>query len=54
MQNIFDPQFSGMPHIDMYRSWVFPDLFPKEKQPLLRNWSADDIAMFVGAVKEVA
>lgn len=31
---------------DFYRAQVFPDLYPKQKPMLLRNWSADEQQMF--------
>lgn len=45
-----DPEFNGMPASEMYRSQLFPELFPHQKQMLLENWSQDDLEMFVGGV----
>lgn len=40
MNNVFD---SGIKLPLMYRAWVFPDLFPDERQPVLKNWHPDDL-----------
>lgn len=46
--NILDESFNGMPHSEMYRSWVMPELFPGQPQARLSNWSKDDLEMYVG------
>src|SRR5690606_7772504 len=46
--DIFHGALSGAPRIDMYRSWVWPDLYPDERQPVLKNWSDDDLVFFCG------
>jgi hypothetical protein len=51
--NIFDPLFSGLARASMYRSWVFADLFPDEPQPVLNNWTAEDLQAFCGIYSEV-
>lgn len=48
MNNIFDSRFNGIAHSDMYREWALPGMFPKERQPVLSNWSDDDLAMYCG------
>lgn len=45
---LFDPQFGGIAHAEMYRGWVIPELYPNEKQPLLSNWDPQDLEMFIG------
>ena len=42
---LFDTDF---PRSDMYRAWVFPELFPNEMQPVLANWSDEDLEAFCG------
>lgn len=41
-KNIFDSEFNGIPGIDMYRSWVEPDLYPQERPARIENWSEYD------------
>lgn len=48
MHSIFDPGFSQVPHSEMYRAWVHPDLFPGEPQPRLNNWPDEDLEAFCG------
>lgn len=43
--NIFDPAFNS--GASMYRGWVFPDL-ASEPQPLLHNWSREDLSAYCG------
>ena len=50
MHNIYDELFNGTPGIVMYRAWVHPHIYPEERQPVLKNWSDEDIEMFVGRV----
>ena len=45
---IFDSLLNGMPAIDMYRSWVIPELYPHERQPQLQNWTDDDREAYCG------
>lgn len=45
--NLFDGQFNGMPHSEMYRAEVFPELFPHEKRMRIENWSQQDREMFL-------
>lgn len=45
---IFDAMFNSQPRIDMYRSWVIPELFEGQPQPVLKNWPAEDLEAFVG------
>ena len=45
---VFDGSLNNMPGIDMYRAWVFPDLYPAERQPVLKNWDKDDLGAFCG------
>jgi hypothetical protein len=48
LNNIFDERFNGAAAIEMYRAWVFPDIYPEERQPVLKNWPKEDIDEFVG------
>ncbi|QFG04629.1 hypothetical protein PBI_KEZIACHARLES14_53 [Mycobacterium phage Keziacharles14] len=48
MNNLLDPTFNGMPGSEMYRSEVFPDLWPNSKPMRLENWPADERAPLVG------
>lgn len=48
MHGIFDPEFSSLVHSDMYRAWVHPDVFPRERQPVLQNWGEDELEEFCG------
>ncbi|MFE2997962.1 hypothetical protein ACFXG4_23450 [Nocardia sp. NPDC059246] len=41
-KNIFDSEFNGIPGIDMYRSWVEPEMYPDEGPALVDNWSEYD------------
>ncbi len=56
MLNIFDTLFNGMPHSEMYRSWVDPVCFPAQPECTLQNWSYEDVLDYCGpkAAKEVA
>lgn len=45
---IFDGLLNGMPGIEMYRSWVIPELNPYMPQPRLENWSAEDLEAYCG------
>lgn len=40
--NLFDPEMQGVERLDMYRSWVFPDLYPKERPACRDNWSDEE------------
>lgn len=31
-----------------YQACAFPDLFPEERQPVLNNWSDEDLADYCG------
>ncbi|WP_165614794.1 hypothetical protein [Mycobacteroides chelonae] len=48
MLNIFDPLFNGMPHSEMYRAEIVPDLFPHQPRMLVENWSQQDREMYCG------
>lgn len=47
-RDIFDGALNGMPGIDMYRAWVWPDAYPKERQPVLKNWDPEDLEAYCG------
>ena len=46
---LFDQMFNGMPRSELYRSQVFPELFPHEKRMLIENWPAEDREMYCGS-----
>jgi hypothetical protein len=48
--NIMDPVFNGMGRSELYRSQLFPELFPHELPMLLHNWSRDDLEMYCGGI----
>ena len=48
MSTLFDPDFSQSPRNEMYRAHVFPDLYPDEPQPVLSNWSDEDLEAYCG------
>lgn len=48
MVTIFDTQFFDMPRLNMYKSWVFPELYPHEPEARLENWHADDLEAYCG------
>lgn len=45
--NIFDNGSVGACQA-MYESWVFPELRPEERQPVLPNWCNEDLAAYCG------
>lgn len=51
MNSIFDSGMNGLPRSEMYRAWVVPELFPKEQQPRLENWSDDDLEAYCGVYR---
>lgn len=48
MNSLLDSTFNGMGRSELYRSQLFPDLFPHERPMLLGNWSKEDIEMYCG------
>lgn len=46
--DVMEQGFNGNDRTEMYRAWVFPELFPDEKQPLIENWSQEDREMYCG------
>ena len=50
MHNIMDSLFNHMGRSELYRSLVFPELFPHEKPMLVENWPVEDQLMFCGRV----
>jgi hypothetical protein len=48
--NIMDPLFNGMGGSELYRSELFPELWPHQKRMLIENWSRDDLEQYVGGV----
>jgi hypothetical protein len=43
-----DPLFNGMGRSELYRSLLFPELFPHEPPMLLVNWSEQDLEEYCG------
>jgi len=50
MHNLLDSLFNGMAASEMYRSQIFPELFPNQPEMRLVNWPLDDLEMYVGGV----
>lgn len=48
MNHIIDPGFTGSPRSEMYRSWVYPDIFVNERPAVLANWSDEDLEVYCG------
>lgn len=46
--NIMDTLWNGMGGSEMYRTQVFPELFPNSKGMLVDNWSDQDREMYCG------
>lgn len=46
VDGVFSPGFSSAPRSAMYQAWVFPELHPDERQPVLKNWTAEDYEEF--------
>lgn len=46
--NIMDSWFNGAGRSEMYRSQVFPELFPHEKRMRVEQWSAEEREMYCG------
>ena len=42
-EDIFSGALNSAPRIDMYRSWVYPDMYEDEREAVLDNWSDDDL-----------
>lgn len=45
MDNIFDITIT---RIELYRSFVVPELYPTERPARIGNWSAEDREMYCG------
>lgn len=41
-KSIFDAEFNAIPGIDMYRSWVEPEMYPDERPARIENWTEYD------------
>lgn len=48
MHNIFDGALNGGGRTTMYRSWVFPDVYPDERPAMTQNWSDEEKEAFCG------
>lgn len=44
--HVLENEFSHNVRASMYRAWVYPEFYPKEPQPRLENWSAEDLEEF--------
>lgn len=51
--DIFHGALSSAPRVNMYRSWVFPDLYPNERPCQLGNWSDEDLWDYCGIRKDM-
>ena len=45
--NIFDIGAVSVEQ-EMYQAWVMPELFPDQRQPVLKNWHPEDLAATCG------
>lgn len=43
VSDIFSGALTSAPRIDMYRHWVYEDMYPDEPLARLENWSDDDL-----------
>lgn len=48
MSNVFDPEFSSMPRVDLYRFEIVGELYPGERPMMLGNWIAEDREAYCG------
>jgi len=48
VDSVFSSGFSSSPRSEMYQAWVFPDIHPNERQPVLSNWDEEDMWAFCG------
>ena len=48
--NIMDCVYNGIGGSEMYRSEVFPELFPHADRMLIENWSVLDREMYCGGI----
>lgn len=42
-EDVFSGALNNAPRIDMYRHWVYDDMYPDEPDARLENWSDDDL-----------
>lgn len=50
--DLFSGALNSAARIDMYRSWLYPDLYPNERGAVLQNWSPEDKTMYCGIYGE--
>jgi hypothetical protein len=43
MMHVLENEFSHNPRSSMYRAWAYPDSYPEERQPVLKNWPKEDL-----------
>lgn len=48
LDSVFSPGFSSCVRSEMYRAWVYPEIYPEQPQPRLVNWHPEDLVMFCG------
>lgn len=48
MASIFDSELSSVTRVDLYRSQVAPDLYPRERAMRVELWHPEDQAAYVG------
>lgn len=54
IDTVFSSGFSSSARSAMYQAWVFPELHKDERQPVLKNWSAEDHEEFWIKESEIA
>lgn len=50
--DLFSGALNSSARIDMYRSWLYPELYPDERPAVLHNWTAEDKEMYCGIYGE--
>lgn len=46
--DLFSGALNSAARIDMYRSWIYQDLYPDERPAVLQNWTEDDKKEYCG------
>jgi hypothetical protein len=54
INSIFDSMFNSAARIDMYRAWVVPEMDPEQPQPVLSNWSVEELEAYCGIYGKVS
>jgi hypothetical protein len=43
VDHILENEFSHNVRASMYRAWAYPESYPNEPQPVLKNWPQEDL-----------